>query len=164
MTRLSRDGKEELIVMNPTGWRDCMNVLLAVDGSEVSGRATTALIAFAARLKEMPRVQVLYVHLPIPIGLATRHIGREALDSYYREEGEAIVRPIVARLQQAGLEATPHVRVGAPGETIAHAAKEMDCDAIWLGTHGRGAVTQALLGSVATRVVALADRPVTLVR
>lgn len=141
-----------------------MNILLAVDGSEYSTRAVDALLKFSARLREMPKVHVLYVHLPIPIGFATRHVAREIVDAYYHEEGLAVVQPVAERLNQAGLEASEHVRVGSPGETIAHAASDLDCDAVWMGTHGRGSVTQALLGSVAARVVALAGKPVTLVR
>jgi nucleotide-binding universal stress UspA family protein len=141
-----------------------MNILLAVDGSEYSTRAVDALLKFSARLREMPKVHVLYVHLPIPIGFATRHVAREIVDAYYHEEGLAVVQPVAERLTLAGVDAVQHVRVGSPGETIAHAANELDCDAVWMGTHGRGSVTQALLGSVAARVVALAHKPVTLVR
>lgn len=141
-----------------------MNILLAVDGSEFSGRAVEALVTYAGRWRVMPRVNVLYVHLPIPMGFATRHVPREILDNYYHEEGQAVVQPVAERLREAGIEALVHVRVGSPGETIAHAARDLECDAIWMGTHGRGSVTQALLGSVASRVVALAHKPVTLVK
>lgn len=141
-----------------------MNILLAVDGSEYSTRAVDALLLFSERLRQMPRVQVLYVHLPIPIGFATKHVAREIVDNYYHEEGLAVVQPVAERLRAAGLDAQVHVRVGSPGETIAHAVKDLDCDAVWMGTHGRGSVTQALLGSVAARVVALANKPVTLVK
>ncbi|MDP5240119.1 universal stress protein [Uliginosibacterium sp. 31-16] len=141
-----------------------MNILLAVDGSEYSARVVDALLTFSGRLREMPRVQVLYVHLPIPIGFATKHVAREIVDNYYHEEGQAVVQPVADRLIQAGLNVQTHVRVGSPGETIAHAARDLECDAVWMGTHGRGAVTQALLGSVAARVVALAHKPVTLVK
>jgi nucleotide-binding universal stress UspA family protein len=141
-----------------------MNVLLAVDGSEYSTRAVDALVTFAARLREMPKVHVLYVHLPIPIGFATKHVAREIVEAYYHEEGLAVVQPVAERLKKAGLEAITHVRVGSAGETIAHAVNDLECDAVWMGTHGRGSVTQALLGSVAARVVALAHKPVTLVR
>ncbi|NSL55567.1 universal stress protein [Uliginosibacterium aquaticum] len=141
-----------------------MNILLAVDGSEYSARVVEALLTFSARLREMPKVHVLYVHLPIPIGFATRHVAREIVDAYYHEEGLAVVQPVAERLRAAGLDVEQHVRVGSPGETIANAVNDLECDAVWMGTHGRGAVTQALLGSVAARVVALAHRPVTLVR
>jgi len=141
-----------------------MNILLAVDGSEYATRAVDALIKFNGRLRDKLLVQVLYVHLPIPIGFATKHVAREVVDNYYHEEGQAVVHPVAERLRQAGIEVAEHVRVGSPGETIAHAARELECDAVWMGTHGRGAVTQVLLGSVAARVVALAHKPVTLVK
>lgn len=141
-----------------------MNILLAIDGSEHSNRAVDALLVFAPHLRQAPEVHVLYVHLPIPIGFALKHVPKEVVDSYYHEEGQAIVKPVVARLEAGGVKASAHVRVGSPGETIAHAARELGCNSVWMGTHGRGAVTQALLGSVASRVVALSPVPVTLLK
>lgn len=141
-----------------------MNILLAVDGSDISLRAARGLISFAAQLRESPQVHLLHVHLPIPIGFATRHVAHETLDRYYREEGEAILVPFRTELEAAGLPVKAHVHVGPVGETVAHVAHDLGCQQIWLGTHGRGSVTQALLGSVAARVVALAGCPVTLVR
>jgi len=141
-----------------------MNILLASDGSDPANRAVDAVIALAPHLRVAPSVHVLYVHLPIPIGFALKHVSREIVDNYYHEEGQAIVKPVAARLMASGIEATAHVRVGSPGETIAHAARELGCNTVWLGTHGRGAVTQALLGSVASRVIALAQVPVTLIK
>lgn len=141
-----------------------MNLLLAIDGSDQARRVVSAVIDFAANLREMPRIDVIYVHLPIPIGFAVKHVAREVIDSYYHEEGQSIVEPVAKLLDEAGFAVVTHIRVGSPGETIAHAAKDLGCDAIWMGTRGRGAVTQALLGSVASRVVALAPVPVTLVK
>lgn len=141
-----------------------MNILLAVDGSESSTKVVERLAKHVGELREIPVIHVLYVHLPIPPGFATRYVGHEVIENYYQEEGLAITRPVVDRLAHAGVAATAHVKVGSPGETIALTAQELRCDAIWMGTHGRGAVTQALLGSVAARVVSLTHIPVTLVR
>ena len=52
----------------------------------------------------------------------------------------------------------------APALAIAEYAKEAAVDLIVLGTHGRGAVAQLLMGSVAERVVRTAPCPVLTVR
>ena len=141
-----------------------MDILLAVDGSEYSARVVDQLVTHICDFREKPVIHVLYVHLPIPIGFALKHVAREVVDSYYHEEGQAVTKPVVDRFAKISVEAKPHIRVGSPGETIARTAQELHCDVIWMGTHGRGAVTQALLGSVAARVVSLSHIPVTLVR
>src|SRR5688572_21435291 len=48
----------------------------------------------------------------------------------------------------------------APALTIVNYAKEMNIDLIVMGTHGRGAISHLLMGSVAERVVRLASCPV----
>lgn len=64
----------------------------------------------------------------------------------------------------AGLSVQTLLRTGAPHEVIVAAAVELGADLIVLGTHGRGGINRALLGSVADRVVRLAACPVLTVR
>ena len=59
---------------------------------------------------------------------------------------------------------TTEVVVGQPAAAIAAVAKARRADVIVMGTHGRGAVAHALLGSVAERVVRSAPCPVLTVR
>jgi nucleotide-binding universal stress UspA family protein len=72
-------------------------------------------------------------------------------------------------LVPAGAEAlgiTTHVSIidgGKAAETIVAAAERLNVDAISLGSHGRGGVGRALLGSVADTVVRHARRPVLVV-
>ena len=55
------------------------------------------------------------------------------------------------------------LRVGIPAETIVDYAKEHNCDLIVIGTHGRTGLTHVLMGSVAEKVVRLAECPVMVV-
>lgn len=59
---------------------------------------------------------------------------------------------------------TTEVAVGRPPETIAQRAVDIGADLIVVGTHGRGGVTHLLIGSVAERVIRLAECPVMTVR
>jgi nucleotide-binding universal stress UspA family protein len=52
------------------------------------------------------------------------------------------------------------VPLGHPVEEILKAADEERCDAIVLGTHGKGFLTQTLLGSVAISVLQRSRKPV----
>lgn len=54
--------------------------------------------------------------------------------------------------------------VGPIAETLAGEAKNLKCDMIVMGTHGMGAVSGMLLGSVAAKTVHLARCPVVLIR
>lgn len=52
------------------------------------------------------------------------------------------------------------VPIGHPVEEILKAADEESCDAIVLGTHGKGFLKQTFLGSVAGSVLERARKPV----
>ena len=56
------------------------------------------------------------------------------------------------------------LRTGVPHEEIVALAQDERADLIVIGTHGRGGINRALLGSVADRVVRLAPCPVLTVR
>lgn len=69
-----------------------------------------------------------------------------------------------AKATDSGLEARWVVATGVPHEEIVAAATRERADLIVLGTHGRGGLDRALLGSVADRVIRLAPCPVLTVR
>lgn len=141
-----------------------MNILLAVDGSEVSLHAVRSLIAHARQFRDKPHVHLLHVHPPMPIGLATHPLSHDTLENYYREEGESAL--LVARqcLLDAEVPYTPHIHVGQPAEIIVKLARELGCGLICMGSHGHGALQNAMLGSVAAKVLHLAEVPVMLVK
>jgi nucleotide-binding universal stress UspA family protein len=64
------------------------------------------------------------------------------------------------RAQGAGLAIEVRVERGNPADEIIRIAREANVDAIVVGTEGRIGLTHALLGSVAEKVVRLADRTV----
>ena len=63
-----------------------------------------------------------------------------------------------------GLRARTALRTGRPHDEIVLLATDEKADLIVIGTHGRGGLNRALLGSVADRVVRLAPCPVLTVR
>ncbi|MBI4754976.1 MAG: universal stress protein [Betaproteobacteria bacterium] len=141
-----------------------MKILLAVDGSDHALRAAQEVARLAGALREVPGIDVLFVHPPIPVAFATAHVAPDVVDAYYREEGEQALAGACDVLSAAGLAHVRHVHVGAPAEIIAKLAGRFGADLIAMGTHGRGAVPSALMGSVAQKVLHLATVPVLLVK
>lgn len=140
-----------------------MKILLAVDESPVSSRAVETIISLAHQFKAETEVHLLHVRPPIPLDFATRHVSQADLDAYYRSAGEAVIQGPLARLDVAGLAVIPHLHVGQPADVILLLAEDLACDLVCLGRHGRAAVTDLLLGSVAARVARACVRPVLLV-
>ena len=56
------------------------------------------------------------------------------------------------------------IKAGTPAELIVETANEKNCDLIVMGTHGHGAITDALIGSTAKLVVRRSTIPVLVVR
>jgi nucleotide-binding universal stress UspA family protein len=135
-----------------------MRILLAVDGSKYALDAVDSLIQHADWYREKPAVELVTVHLPVPklprMGLV---VGKNQIRRYYEEEGEALLRAAKKKLDA-------QILVGQPGETIVAHAKRMRCDLILVGSQGRSAARNLLVGSVATRVLQLATVPVMLVK
>ena len=142
-----------------------MKMLLAVDGSEASLRATRKLIELSAQFKEPIRVELVAVHLPVPkIGGFSSHVlTKDKIDRYYREEGEQMLAAARKLLDESGVAYESHILVGTIAETIVEHGDSAGCRMIYMGTRGMSALPNLVLGSIATKVVHLSLIPVVLV-
>lgn len=141
-----------------------MRILLAVDGSDHGVRATAEVLRLASLFTAQPEIHLLFVHAPVPGGLLQHHVSRDALNDYYREEGEDATRTALETLRNANIEPVLHLHVGPPAETVARYAEQHDCEMIVMGRRGHGALASFALGSVASGVLHHSKRPVLLVR
>jgi len=81
-----------------------------------------------------------------------------------RKWAEGALEDLVRKARAEGLNARAAIRTGVPHLEIVALARDERADLIVIGTHGRGGINRALLGSVTDRVVRLAPCPVLTVR
>ena len=74
------------------------------------------------------------------------------------------MKPAIAAIKRLKLDATCHTQIGDPASTIVAFAKKKGCNEIVMGNNGLGAVAGLIMGSVARKVVFLAQTPVVLVK
>ena len=142
-----------------------MKILLAVDGSKYSLDAVNCLIEHADWYREKPTVELLTVHLPVPkLPNMSLVVGKNQIKRYYEEEGEAMLAAAKKKLAAAGIGFKATILVGQIADTIVQHAQKTRCDLIYIGTHGRTAAGNMLLGSIATKVMHISPIPVLLVR
>ncbi len=139
-----------------------MKILLAIDGSLVTKRMLNYVVSHDELFGPSHDYTVLNVVAPVP-GYAARFLDQKILDDYYREEAEQVFKPIrsLAEVQNWKLRLI-HLHGHAP-EVIAAVAENEKCDLVVLGTHGHSSLGNAVLGSVATGVLARCKRPVLLI-
>jgi nucleotide-binding universal stress UspA family protein len=105
-------------------------------------------------------VIVLHVH-----EFATGRFGRIQVDCG-EGDGERVVESIVSDLRAAGISAEGEIRethVGHIAAAILRVAKEQDARIVVLGSSSRTDLPRVLLGSVASRLLHMATRPVLIV-
>jgi nucleotide-binding universal stress UspA family protein len=141
-----------------------MKILLTSDGSEHTRRAARYLVRHAAQLARPPEVFVLHVHPPIPFPGAAARAGRAALERYLREDSEAALRAATRILDKAGVAHQASWTVGSPVAEIAAFVKAKRIELLVMGSHGEGALSSLVLGSVTTKVLATIKTPVLVVR
>jgi nucleotide-binding universal stress UspA family protein len=108
-------------------------------------------------------LHLLNVQRPVT-GDVSMFVGKEALRQHHHDKGLKALERARARLGAAGLPYTFHLFVGDPGQVISQYAREKGCDLIVMGRRGLGSYTGGLLGSVAHKVLHLAEPPVVLVK
>jgi nucleotide-binding universal stress UspA family protein len=132
-------------------------ILVGVDGSPES----RAAVDYASKLaRETSRGLVLaYVaEPPLPIDLVPAQNDEEL-----RLWAQKVLDGIASRTRRTGLEVETAVLSGPVAETLAEAALADGIDFVVVGHRDRGAVTRALLGSVADRLAQISPKPLLLV-
>ena len=114
-----------------------------------------------SRLARTSRAQLLIVHvLPVLPLIPDAYVAATTYDQLLRTQRESAQRQLDRLVRSAtarGARASAIlIDVGVPAERIVRLAKARRADVIVMGTHGRTGLTRALLGSVATRVIATA--------
>ena len=142
-----------------------LKLLVPVDGSEHSSRTIDRLLKDMDWYKDGVEIHLLNVQRPMPYGSRVSSvIGHDKINQYHHDEGMAMLKAAMQKLDAAKVKYHFHIGVGDEAETIVKYAKEKGCDQIFMGTRGMGSVSNLLLGSVATKVIHLAEVPVVLVK
>ncbi len=140
-----------------------MKILVPVDGSKVSTDAVRHAARLGRGLGEVPDIILMYVDPPLKPGIAAK-LGAGGVQQYHDDNSRVALRSARSALGRAHLAFSELRVVGDPAESIVREAKKNRCDLIVIGSHGRGALQDLLLGSVASKVIAHSGVPVTLVR
>ncbi len=140
-----------------------MKVLIAVDGSAHSLRATRYVTKHLKSFGRRPQVTLLNVDLPMPKRIATL-IGTEDAAAFHYERSRRARRRAAAVLNPAGVPFRERLLVGDIATTIAWAAKNERSDLLVMGSRGESALTRFILGSVLTKVLAQSTAPVLVVQ
>lgn len=138
--------------------------LVGVDCSDCGGRA----LAYAAERASFKGARLLVAHViewsqfqfSTPQENEERHKRRE--EEIQRAHAE-IVDPIVESLRAKGIDAEGVVRHGHAADTLDDLAHEYEVTNIVIGRRGSSRLKAHLFGSVASTLVQIADRPVTVV-
>jgi nucleotide-binding universal stress UspA family protein len=144
-------------------------ILIATDGSDLAQSAIDSGVALAA----LAQANVVAVHVRVPIstllhGAAAAMVPRET-QLVMEERGKELARESVARVVDAARRAQVRCEVvdaedPSPANGILETARRLDCDLIVMASHGRGALSRALLGSETSKVLAHAKQAVLVCR
>ncbi len=135
-------------------------ILFATDFSPASRRAFDAALDLAKQNK----AELTIFHSLVPTVL---YAEAETADSLYaqieadtRKNAETTLSRLKARADKGKIKTRTQIGKGSAAIQILRAAKSRRVDVIVVGTQGRTGLSRLLLGSVASRVISMADRPV----
>ena len=141
-------------------------ILVPVDGSAPARRGLDEAIELAERLGASLHL-VHVIDARMLISEASLAVPPTQVLDDWRDAGDTLVRQAVAHAQERGVVCEGAVRCD-PGfrvfELILKEAADCGAQLIVMGTHGHGLFGRALMGSVATKVVAETDTSVLLVQ
>jgi nucleotide-binding universal stress UspA family protein len=132
-------------------------IIVPTDGSKTAKKAATYAIDLAKQLKAAIIILSVIdkrslIAQTIPASEAPRHT-IEPIDYYLKEAAEAFTAEIKKMCYKNGVESNVSIKAGHPVDMIVKEAKRSKSDLIVMGSHGRSALSAAVLGSVSYGVI-----------
>ena len=141
-----------------------MNILVATDGSEAALRGVRFAADLAQRLGSSSSITLISVHDDVGLRHAKSVVGSAAVEDHLREQSESEVAAARAFLDSVSVRHDIAIRTGHVSQEIVAFADAGAFDLIVVGSKGRGALADMLIGSVTQRVLASARQPVVVVK
>jgi nucleotide-binding universal stress UspA family protein len=143
------------------------NILLATDGSAASEHAAKLAVNLAR--VHGATLTALYVSDPYPyLGVGeVNPMGYQAYAAAAQQLAAQAHAQVETLCNTGGPAVTLNARLVedvAAASGIVQSARELGCDLIVMGSHGRTGIVRLMLGSVATKVVAESSIPVLVTR
>ncbi len=133
-------------------------------------RASTAAFKRAVEVAKGNRAQLIVVHVLAPVAPMLMTDGYvspkvyEDMAAAARADAQKRLRKLGDQAKRSGVRVKALLLEGVAHERIVQAARSKKADVVVIGTHGRTGLTRFFLGSVASRVLAIAPCPVLTVR
>jgi nucleotide-binding universal stress UspA family protein len=137
--------------------------LIPVDGSPASLRAVDFAIEMASQNSGTSLV-LLNVQNIGATELTGAVMGGDDWQEKASQQSAKALKDAIAKSEAANVGFETLVRAGQAAEAIAQVAREKGIEHIVMGTRGLGRIQGLLLGSVAMKVIHLAQVPITLIK
>lgn len=141
-----------------------MKLLVAIDGSDNSLRALNQAVSLSRQLSAASELVLVNAHDDIAFRGPSQFVGKQAVDDYLNELADNELKSAVSAAQSSGVKFSVAKVRGHVAEALLQVASEQAVDMIVLGSKGRSALRDLLVGSVAQHVLARAAMPVLLVK
>lgn len=136
--------------------------LVAVDGSDPSRKAAQAAVELAE--KTGAEVTLAFCVVPVMTSPDVMWVATAEIDQAQERAGMQILAETKASFSKSKTKIVTVLLRGHAAETIADVAKEQGFDLLVVGSRGHGAVKRLMLGSVATRLLHICEKPMLIVR
>jgi nucleotide-binding universal stress UspA family protein len=139
------------------------HILVALDFNPISEHALDYAVDLGEKLGA--RITVLHVYsLAVLMALDGEYLPTADGAAHKAQEAQKQLDAALATFAGRSIPIQGVLRVGEAAEEACAQAKELSADLIIVGTHGRGALGRALLGSVAQSILHKSPVPVLTVR
>ncbi|HBI04250.1 MAG TPA: universal stress protein [Paenibacillaceae bacterium] len=145
------------------------NMVVTLDGSELSKKAMEAAIQLAAEQKSV----LYFLHVVKEVVVPPYVMGEMAysnrdydteLNNILYKEGEELLRRAKEQAKEKGVTSRIVMLKGDPAVEIIDFIKDHDIQLVVMGSRGLGAFKEMMLGSVSHKVAQIAPCPVMIVK